>query len=77
MTACDCPAAIGPRGKPKGRDGIGRASAPATRSVEVELNGRALTAKAPARPAVVNVPLTITHEGGVMTLANLFVRERP
>lgn len=45
-------------------------------NVEVELNGRALTARAPstAGPAA---PLAITHEGGVMTLANVFVRERP
>ena len=46
-------------------------------NVEVELNGRALTTKAAPTDVVPTVPLTITHEGGVMTLANLFVRERP
>lgn len=45
--------------------------------VEVELNGRALSTKASPMHVVVTVPITITHDGGVMTLANLFVRERP
>jgi hypothetical protein len=45
--------------------------------VEVELNGRTLTAKAPPTDVVPTAPLAITHEGGVMTLANIFVRERP
>lgn len=45
-------------------------------NVEVELNGRALTTTSPRTDVVPTGPLTITHEGGVMTFANLFVRER-
>ena len=45
--------------------------------VDVELNGRPLVNKAAPTDVVPTVPLSITHEGGVMTLANLFVRERP
>lgn len=45
--------------------------------VEVELNGHALVSHAPAMHVVVTAPISISHEGGVMTLANIFVRERP
>ena len=43
--------------------------------VRVELNGRALST-APREFHAVSAPVSIKHEGGVMTLANLFVRER-
>jgi len=46
-------------------------------NVEVELNGRALVAKSSPSDVAPTLPLTITHEGGVMTLANIFVVERP
>jgi hypothetical protein len=44
--------------------------------VRVELNGRVLST-APREFHAVGAALSITHEGGVMTLANIFVRERP
>ena len=45
--------------------------------LDVELNGRAVPANSPSRPAVAAAPISITHEGGVVTLANAFVREQP
>ena len=77
MTACDSRVAIGPRVKPPGRNGIGRGSRRRGATVEVELNGRALPQGASPGPRWCTGPITITHEGGVITLANLFVRERP
>ena len=45
--------------------------------VQVELNGRALSTTPIDFHTIVTVPISIVHEGGVMTLANIFVRERP
>ena len=45
--------------------------------LDVTLNGRSIPAASASMPAVPAGPISITHEGGVITLANLFVRERP
>lgn len=45
--------------------------------LEVELNGRSMPATSPPMHAVTSAPISIVHEGGVVTFANLFVRERP
>ena len=45
--------------------------------MQVELNGRALSTTPIDFHTIVTVPISIIHEGGVMTLANIFVRERP
>ena len=46
-------------------------------TVQVEINGRALAAPAPATPQPAATPLVLEHEGDVMTFANVFVAERP
>jgi hypothetical protein len=45
--------------------------------LEVELNGRPLTTTSPAMHAGIAAPISISHEGGPMTIANIFVAERP
>ena len=69
-------AAIGSRVKRPARNGIAPAISKREGQVEVEFNGT-LSRPRPSMPAVPAGPIAITHEGGVVTLANLFVRERP
>ena len=45
--------------------------------LDVELNGRALPRIVTSTRSVLTAPITLRHQGGVMTLANIFVRERP
>ena len=43
--------------------------------LDVKLNGRPIPATSPSKHAGSKGPISIAHEGGVITLANVFVRE--